>query len=93
MDNFEATDEQRALVAQMAACGIPVDDIALAVENGVPPALLYTNFARELATGAIRANVRVGDALFKLATDGNPTAAIFWAKTRMGWRGASLAWQ
>lgn len=59
MDNPGPTEEQCSLVAQMAACSIPADDIALATEDIICSALLHAYFASELATGAIRANARV----------------------------------
>jgi hypothetical protein len=84
---FAPTDAQRSQVEAMAAYGIPQADIARVLEISVPT--LVTHFREEIDTGATKANAKVAQSLFKKATGDGPqavTAAIFWAKTRMGWR-------
>lgn len=69
----------------MAACGIPRETIARIM--GISAQVLRAQFEDELLKGAILANYAVAKSLFEMATrDRNPTAAIFWAKARMGWR-------
>jgi hypothetical protein len=56
---------------------------------GVEEADLVRDYARELAGGAIKANARVAESLFRKATgEGREsvTAAIFWLKTRARWK-------
>ncbi len=43
-------------------------------------------FRDELDKAAIEANARVAESLYKAAINGNITAAIFWAQTRMRWK-------
>jgi len=43
-------------------------------------------FARELAEGSVKANVKVAQALFRQAEKGSVAAIIFWLKTRGGWK-------
>lgn len=74
-------------VEALAGFGIPAADIAcvLALDEGE----LTRDYAGELASGAIKANARVAENLFRKATgDGREsvTAAIFWLKTRARWR-------
>ena len=88
---FRPTGEQRATVEQMATYGIPADEIAVVVAGGIDEETLRSHFRRELESGTVKSNTLVAEALFKLATEGNATAAIFWAKTRMGWKDASAA--
>ena len=88
---FKPTAEQRAIVEQMATYGIPADEIAVVVAGGIDEETLRRHFQRELESGIVKSNTQVAEALFKLATEGNATAAIFWAKTRMGWKDASAA--
>jgi hypothetical protein len=83
---FKPTEEQRSLVKSMAAVGIPHDLIARRIELHSAKTL-RKHFRRELDIGETDANYKVGQTLFKMATSGSSVAAaIFWAKTRMGWR-------
>jgi hypothetical protein len=83
---FVPTDGQRKQVEAMSAYGIPQADIARVLGISVPT--LTTYFRDEIDTGATKASAKVAESLFKKATGEGPqavTAAIFWAKTRMGW--------
>ena len=78
----------------LASFGLPQEDIAQYV--GVSHVTLRKHYSSELKLSAIKANATVGKYLFSLAsgqaiskgaTHGDcKTAAMFWAKTRMGWR-------
>lgn len=91
---FRPTPEQRQLVEHMAAYGIPQDDMCKVVTNaktGESIALntLRKHFAKELETGAIKANIKVVGAMFKNATEKlNVVSQIYWTKNRMGWKEA-----
>lgn len=88
------TDESRAEVKALASFGLPQEDIAEYV--GVSHVTLRKHYASELKLSAIKANATVGKYLFSLASgqaiskgathSDCKTAAMFWAKTRMGWR-------
>jgi hypothetical protein len=70
----------------MAGFGIPHDDIGLALQ--IDAKTLRRHYRIELDTGHIRANAKVAQNLFRLATgEGREavTAAMFWLKTRAGW--------
>lgn len=71
----------------MAGYGVPEDDIALTVDISGPT--LRKHYRRELDLGHVKANAAVAQSLYKKATgDGTSavTAAIFWLKTRAGWK-------
>ena len=71
----------------MAGYGIPEADIATVLE--IDPKTLRKHYREELDTGQIKATAKVAESLFRKATgDGSQsvTAAIFWLKTRGGWR-------
>ena len=77
----------RRQVEAMAAYGIPELDIARVV--GIDPKTLRRHYRDELDTGHIKATAKVAEFLFRRATTEGPqavTAAIFWLKTRGGWR-------
>lgn len=86
----QPTSEQRATVQSLAQFGIPQAQIAAHV--GISEPTLRAHYRAELDAGALAANVKVATNLFNIATGakGSPkeqtTAAIFWAKTRMGWK-------
>ena len=66
----------------MAAMGIPQEDIAR--EIGIrAPKTLRKYFRHELDSGATKANYKVKQTLYEMATSGKCVAAtIFWDKTR-----------
>ena len=78
---------QRKQVEAMAGYGVPELDIARVV--GIDPKTLRRHYRDELATGHIKAGAKVAESLFHKATSDGPqsvTAAIFWLKTRVGWK-------
>jgi hypothetical protein len=89
---LEPTEEQRMIVAMAAAIGTPHEDIGKLI--GISETTLRRYFRRELDLGATRASLQVGGNLFKMAT-GDPSlmttllAAIWWSKSRMGWKDLS----
>ena len=93
----EPTDKTRGEVEALASFGVPQPDIAAYI--GVSEPTLRLHYRGQLDFSAIKANATVGKYLYSLASgaalrDGAKhadcrTAAIFWAKTRMGWRETS----
>lgn len=82
---------QRRQVEAMAGYGVPEANIARVL--GIDPKTLRKHYREELDTGHIFANARVAESLFRKATgDGRQavTAAIFWLKTRAGWKETSV---
>jgi hypothetical protein len=43
-------------------------------------------YKKELSDGRIDANATIGKGLFEQAKNGNTAAAMFWLKTRAGWK-------
>ncbi len=77
----------RRQVEAMAGYGIPEKDIACVLE--IDPKTLRRHYRRELDKGHIKATAKVSESLYRKATgDGaqSVTAAIFWLKTRAGWK-------
>lgn len=75
----------------MSAYGIPQPDIARVI--GIDPKTLRKYYDEELATATAKANAKVAESLYKKALGDGPgavTSAIFWMKTRAGWRETSV---
>jgi hypothetical protein len=87
---FQPTEEDRALVEQLAAFGIPVESMTLFIKdkNGksINEKTLRKHFVKELDQGELKANVKVAQTLFKKAISGDTTSMIFWLKTRARWK-------
>lgn len=91
---FLPTDEQRMQVQTLAGLGMRHDEIALVIFNpttGKPidEKTLRKRFPQELKVGPIRANVKVAESLYRMATGKGQqalAAAIWWSKCRMGWK-------
>jgi hypothetical protein len=84
--SHQPTAEQRKSVEAMAGYGIPHADIARVI--GIEAKALQRHYRDELDLGQSKANTRVADNLFKIATGTGReavTAAIFWLKVRAGW--------
>jgi hypothetical protein len=81
----------RRQVEAMAGYGVPELDIARVV--GIDSKTLRKHYRDELDTGQIKATAKVAEFLFRKATtDGSQavTAAIFWMKSRAGWKEPSV---
>lgn len=76
-------DASRKLVKSLSGIGVPQDDICAIVSVSKPT--LHKHYRDDLDRGLAEANAKVAESLFKQAIGGNITAAIFWAKSRMGW--------
>ena len=82
---FVPNDDHRRTVRAMSGFGVPHNDIATLLE--IDPKTLRKYFHYELDRGSIEATAKVGQSLFRMATEGNNVAAaIFWMKARAGWR-------
>jgi hypothetical protein len=88
------TDESRREVSALASFGVPQVDIAAYI--GVSKPTLAKHYAKELKLSSIKANGNVAKFLYSMASGAAikkgasysdcGRQAMFWAKTRMGWR-------
>lgn len=83
---FKPTDDERKMVSQMVAVGIPIQQVAQVVRDGIAEDTLRKHFEAEIRESKIKANAKIGGSLYNRAINGDTAAAIFWAKTQMGWR-------
>lgn len=85
-NKHEPTKQLRELVKMHALVGTPQSVIADVLE--INDKTLRKYYRRELDLATHQANAQVGGALFNKAVKGDTTAAIFWLKTRAGFREA-----
>ena len=81
----------RRQVEALAGYGVPESDIAGVID--VDAKTLRKHYRRELDHGHVKANAHVAENLYRKATgEGREAviAAIFWLKTRAGWKEANL---
>jgi len=81
----------RRQVEAMAGYGVPEAEIAGVL--GIDPKTLRKHYRQELDHGHTKANAKVAEFLYRRATTEGPqavTAAIFWLKTRAGWKETSM---
>lgn len=82
---YEPTDKDREIVKAMASYGVPQEDIGRVI--GISHVTLRKYYQAELGTAAVKANAKVAETCYAMATSGNvPAATFFWLKTRAGWR-------
>lgn len=82
---FDPTDAERKQVEALSGYGLPIEQIAVLVRDGIHVDTLRKHFATELVSGKAKANGQVGKTLFQKVMAGDTTAAIWWSKTQMRW--------
>jgi hypothetical protein len=82
---FDATDAERKQVEALSGYGLPIEQIAVLIREGIDTDTLRKHFATELQSGKAKANAQVGKTLFQKAMGGDTTAMIWWSKTQMRW--------
>jgi uncharacterized protein YjcR len=78
------TEESKRVARTLSAVGITYEDIANKLDISSDTLVKY--YKKELDAGRVDANASIGQTLFQQAKDGNTSAAIFWLKTRAGWK-------
>ena len=90
----QPTEKTRAEIIALRSYGVPIKEGAAYI--GIDDKTLYKYYREELENSAIKANANVGKFLYQAASGQALTtgatysdcvrAAMFWAKTRMGWK-------
>jgi len=90
---YQREEKAAKLVELGKAIGYTHEQIARLI--GVSEDTLSRHYAEELEHGAERINAAIAANLARIASSGQDrtavTAAIFWAKARMGWRDTAVA--
>ncbi|HSG20980.1 MAG TPA: hypothetical protein VLA31_09440, partial [Burkholderiaceae bacterium] len=77
---------ERKQVEAMSGYGLPIEQIAVLVRDGIDYDTLRKHFAQELISGKAKANAQIGKGIFQKAMAGDTTAQIWWSKCQMGWK-------
>jgi len=85
MPAFVPREDERRQVEALSGYGIPQEQIAALVRNGISADTLAKYFSRELVTGRAKANAGVGRTLHQKAMSGDTQAMIWWSKAQMRW--------
>ena len=90
----QPTEKTRAEIIALRSYGVPIKEVAAYI--GIDDKTLYKYYREELENSAMKANANVGKFLYQAASGQALTtgatysdcvrAAMFWAKTRMGWK-------
>ena len=90
----QPTEKTRAEIIALRSYGVPIKEVAAYI--GIDDKTLYKYYKDELENSAIKANANVGKFVYQAASGqaiaqgashGDCVrAAMFWAKTRMGWK-------
>jgi hypothetical protein len=83
---FNPTDSERKQVEALSGYGLPIEQIAILVRDGIDSDTLRKHFSTELQSGKAKANAQVGKTLFQKVMSGDTAAAIWWSKTQMRWK-------
>lgn len=83
---FEPTETERKQVEALSGYGLPFEQIAVLIRDGIHVDTLRTHFSAELAGGKAKANAQIGKGIFQKAMAGDTTAQIWWSKCQMGWK-------
>lgn len=82
---FEPTADERKQVETLSGYGLPIDQIAVLVRDGISVDTLRAHFESELKSGKAKANGQIAQTLFQKAKAGSETALIWWTKSQMRW--------
>jgi hypothetical protein len=82
---FQPTEAERRQVEALSGYGLPIEQIAVLVRDGIDSDTLRKHFREDLISGKAKANGQIGKTLFQKAMGGDTTAMIWWSKTQMRW--------
>jgi hypothetical protein len=82
---FVPTNDERKKVETLSGYGLPMDQIAILIRDGISIDTLRAHFETELKSGKAKANGQIAQTLFQKAMSGSEAAMIWWTKSQMRW--------
>jgi hypothetical protein len=89
VDGGTFSADRAAMVAEWAAMGVPIGQMAMALGIGVEA--LWKFHAADMNLGVLEANLAVARKIHAQALEGDRELQKFWARGRMGWADGSRA--
>lgn len=83
---FSPTDQERRQVEGLSGYGLPFEQIAVLIRDGISMDTLRKHFSRELYVGKAKANAQATKAAFQKAISGDTGMIKYWCATQVGWR-------
>ncbi|MDB9704591.1 hypothetical protein OAA86_11030 [Rhodospirillales bacterium] len=81
---YTPNQKDRDIIAMMTASGIPQVNIGRCI--GIDVKTMKKYYKTVMECSGDMANAKVAQSLFNQAINGNTSAAIWWTKSRMGWK-------
>lgn len=82
---FEFDEKERQQVETLSGYGLPLEQIAILIRDGISVESLVKHFPKELTAGKAKANSAVSKTLFQKAVEGDTGAMVWWSKSQMRW--------
>jgi len=83
---YKPNDEDRRTVEMMSAIGTTQANIARCVGGGIDVKTLTKYYREEIDTAWVKANTKVGGAMYNKAVGGDVPAQKYWLGCRAGWK-------
>ena len=84
------TQEELEQIRICSACGLTQEEIGKVIGKSVDWLKKHDEAARAIEEGRAVVKAKIGGSIIREAMKGNMTAAIFYAKTQMGWKERSV---
>lgn len=83
---FSPTEQERRQVEALSGYGLPFEQIAVLIREGISIDTLRKHFSRELAVGKAKANAQATKTAFQKMISGDTGMIKYWCATQVGWR-------
>lgn len=85
-DAFSPTEQELRQVEALSGYGLPFEQIAVLIRDGISMDTLRKYFSRELSIGKAKANAQACKSIFQKVISGDTGMMKYWGATQLGWR-------
>ena len=83
---FSPTEQERRQVEALSGYGLPFEQVAVLIRDGISLDTLRKRFPRELSVGKAKANAQATKTAFQKVISGDTAMIKYWCATQVGWR-------
>ena len=83
---FSPTEQERRQVEALSGYGLPFEQVAVLIRDGINLDTLRKHFSRELSVGKAKANAQASKSIFQKVIGGDSGLMRYWGATQLGWR-------